>query len=78
MDNPAFLVVEATPNPDNTEDLQKYGSQRMITSIIPEQLHAVFRHEGPISYLPEALKYICGSWLPKSDYQYVEKPDLEL
>jgi len=27
MENPAFLVVEATPNPDNAEDLQKYGSQ---------------------------------------------------
>jgi len=27
MDNQTFLVVEATPNPDNAEDLQKYGSQ---------------------------------------------------
>lgn len=27
MDDQTFLVVEATPNPDNAEDLQKYGSQ---------------------------------------------------
>lgn len=27
MENQTFLVVEATPNPDNAEDLQKYGSQ---------------------------------------------------
>ncbi len=27
MDNPTFMVVEATPNPDNAEDLQKYGAQ---------------------------------------------------
>lgn len=27
MGNSTFLVVEATPNPDNAEDMQKYGSQ---------------------------------------------------
>ena len=27
MENQTYLVVEATPNPDNAEDLQKYGSQ---------------------------------------------------
>lgn len=27
MENQAFLVVEATPNLENKEDLQKYGSQ---------------------------------------------------
>lgn len=27
MDNQVFLVVEATPNPNNMEDLQKYGAQ---------------------------------------------------
>jgi len=50
----------------------------MITRTIPEHLYAVFRHEGPISSLPETLKYIWGSWLPKSNYDYVEKPDFEL
>lgn len=50
----------------------------MITRIIPAHLYAAFRHDGPISSLPETLKYIWGSWLPKSDYEYVEKPDFEL
>ena len=27
MAEQTFLVVEATPNPENAEDLQKYGSQ---------------------------------------------------
>jgi uncharacterized protein (DUF1330 family) len=27
MEAQTFLVVEATPNPDNSEDMQKYGSQ---------------------------------------------------
>jgi len=50
----------------------------MISRIIPEQMYAVFRHKGSISSLPETLKYIWGSWLPKSNYEYVEKPDFEL
>jgi AraC family transcriptional regulator len=50
----------------------------MISRIIPEQMYAVFRHNGPLSFLPETLKYIWGSWLPKSNYEYDEKPDFEL
>jgi len=50
----------------------------MITRTIPEHLYAVFRHQGPVSYLPETLKYIWGSWLPKSNYEYQETPDFEL
>jgi len=50
----------------------------MIARTIPARLYAVFRHQGPISYLPETLKYIWGSWLPKSDYEYLESPDFEL
>ena len=50
----------------------------MISRVIPEHLYAVFRHSGSLSFLPETLKYIWGSWLPKSDYEYVEKPDFEL
>ncbi len=50
----------------------------MIARTIPEHLYAVFRHKGPMSFLPETLKYIWGSWLPKSNYDYVEKPDFEL
>lgn len=50
----------------------------MTTRIIPEHLYAVFKHKGKASTLPETLKYIWGSWLPKSNYEYVEKPDFEL
>ena len=50
----------------------------MIARTIPAHEYAAFRHEGPISSLPETLKYIWGSWLPKSDYEYAEKPDFEL
>jgi len=50
----------------------------MISRTIPRHLYAVFRHQGPLSYLPETLKYIWGSWLPKSDYEYQETPDFEL
>lgn len=50
----------------------------MVTRTIPEHLYAVFQHKGAISFLPDTLKYIWGSWLPKSNYDYVEKPDFEL
>jgi len=50
----------------------------MITRILPAQLYAVFKHQGPMSSLPDTLKYIWGSWLPKSEYDYAEKPDFEL
>lgn len=50
----------------------------MIARVIPSHLYAVFQHDGPVSSLPETMKYIWGSWLPKSDYEYVEKPDFEL
>jgi len=50
----------------------------MISRVVPEQMYAVFRHKGSLSLLPETLKYIWGSWLPKSNYEYVEKPDFEL
>ncbi len=45
---------------------------------IPQQLCARFVHKGPCSELDLTLKYIWGSWLPKSAYRYSETPDLEL
>ncbi len=52
--------------------------QGMSGREIPEQLYAKFIHKGPISSLDQTLKHIWGSWLPKSKYEYVEKPDFEL
>jgi len=50
----------------------------MTTRELPEQLYARFTHVGPIANLDKTLKYIWGSWLPKSNYEYEEKPDFEL
>lgn len=50
----------------------------MTTRELPEQLYAKFIHKGSISNLDKTLKYIWGSWLPKSKYEYEEKPDFEL
>lgn len=50
----------------------------MVTRELSEQLYARFIHRGPISALDKTLKYIWGSWLPKSNYDYVERPDFEL
>ncbi|WP_461536294.1 AraC family transcriptional regulator [Spongorhabdus nitratireducens] len=50
----------------------------MITRELPEQMYARFTHRGAVADLEKTLKYIWGSWLPKSHYDYVEKPDFEL
>lgn len=50
----------------------------MTSRVIPEQTYARFTHKGSLKNLHDTLKYIWGSWLPKSKYEYVEKPDFEL
>jgi len=50
----------------------------MVTRELPEQIYAKFTHRGSIANLDQTLKYIWGSWLPKSNYNYDEKPDFEL
>ncbi len=50
----------------------------MITRVIPSQLYAKFTHKGPLTNLEETLRYIWGSWLPKSSYSYEEASDFEL
>lgn len=50
----------------------------MVTRIIPAQLYAVFTHDDDVSTIPETMKYVWGSWLPKSRYEYMERPDFEL
>lgn len=52
--------------------------ENMTTRELPEQLYAKFIHKGSISELDKTLKYIWGSWLPKSNFEYEEKPDFEL
>jgi len=50
----------------------------MITRELAEHTYARFTHTGPLTELQETLSYIWGSWLPKSGYEYAEKPDFEL
>ncbi|WP_444895369.1 AraC family transcriptional regulator [Microbulbifer sp. SSSA005] len=50
----------------------------MVARELPEQLYAKFVHRGSITTLEQTLKYIWGSWLPKSNYDYIERPDFEL
>ena len=50
----------------------------MVARTLEAQIYARFDHKGPIAQLNDTLKYIWGSWLPKSAYEYVEKPDFEL
>lgn len=50
----------------------------MTSRVIPEQTYAKFTHKGALANLHETLRYIWGSWLPKSKYEYLEKPDFEL
>jgi len=50
----------------------------MTTRELPEQMYARFTHRGPVANLEQTLRYIWGSWLPKSKFDYLEKPDFEL
>ena len=50
----------------------------MITRELAAQTYARFTHIGPINTLEETLRYIWGSWLPKSNYEYADRPDFEL
>ncbi|MEH6578972.1 MAG: GyrI-like domain-containing protein [Amphritea sp.] len=50
----------------------------MTARELPEQMYAKFTHRGSVAKLDQTLRYIWGSWLPKSKYDYVEKPDFEL
>jgi len=50
----------------------------MITRELPEQTYARFTHRGPVAELEKTLRYIGGSKLPKSRYDYEERPDFKL
>ena len=48
------------------------------TRVLPEQHYAVFKHRGPFANVQETFKYIWGTWLPNSDFDYSPTPDLEV
>jgi len=44
---------------------------------IPACTHALFQHRGPITGIDQTMKYIYGTWLPRSGYELAEGPSLE-
>lgn len=50
----------------------------MMTMTIPAGRYAIFTHKGSLQKLPMTMKYIYGSWLPKSGEKLREAPDLEI
>ncbi|MEH6348116.1 MAG: AraC family transcriptional regulator [Bermanella sp.] len=73
-DNEVNFSYVCTVAVSNFEDVP----EGMETREIPEQMYAKFTHKGPVANIDQTLKHIWGSWLPKSNYQYIEKPDFEL
>ncbi len=50
----------------------------MISMTLPEGEFAVFTHKGRVEKLGMTMKYIFGSWLPKSGKKLRDAPDLEI
>jgi len=50
----------------------------LVGKKIDQQLYAVFTHKGSLMTLKETFKYIWGTWLPNSNYDYHPTPDFEL
>lgn len=50
----------------------------MMAMTIPAGKYAVFTHKGKLDKLSFTMKYIYGSWLPKSGEKLRDAPDLEI
>jgi AraC family transcriptional regulator len=50
----------------------------MVALTIPAGTYAVFTHKGKIQKIDMTMKYIYGSWLPKSGKKLREAPELEI
>lgn len=48
------------------------------TQKIPAATYAVFTHRGPISGIAETVRHAYREWLPTSDYELADAPDVEL
>lgn len=72
-DNTTFVYICAA-QVENFDDVP----DGLITRELTAQTYARFTHTGPLANLENTLRYIWGSWLPKSEYEYAEKPDFEL
>ena len=50
----------------------------MIGREVPGGKYAVFEHRGTADKFQHTMKFIYGSWFPKSGYQLDDRPELEL
>ncbi|MEL6177770.1 MAG: AraC family transcriptional regulator [Myxococcota bacterium] len=49
----------------------------MTQARIEPGLYAVFTHRGPIGSIGESIRFIWGTWLPRSEYELGTGPDFE-
>lgn len=68
------FVYVCTVQVENFDDIP----EGMTARELPEQMYARFTHRGSVANIEQTLKHIWGSWLPKSKYDYIERPDFEL
>lgn len=53
--------------------------QGMVSYTIPASRYAVFTHKGPLANLPQTIRYIWGTWVPRnSELHKKNAPDLEV
>jgi len=50
----------------------------MIRLEVPGGKYAVFTHQGPADKFDHMMKYIYGSWFPKSGYEFDDRPEIEI
>lgn len=67
MENQVFLMVEATPNPDNKEDLQAYGSQAPL----------LMKKHGGIPIARYSVESVVGEGDKPSAYAVISFPNRE-
>lgn len=51
---------------------------RMAVVRLEEQLHARFRHVGPVQRLDHTVNYVYSNWLLRSGWRHAGGPDLEI
>lgn len=49
----------------------------MTTWQVPALTYAHFTHRGPVTHLKETINHAYGTWLPRSDYECTDGPELE-
>jgi AraC family transcriptional regulator len=85
----AGLVVPYIEGPKSHPDEMVYIACAPVSSAavipdgmaridIPKGKYAVFTHKGPVGNIPHTVKYIYGSWLPKSKLELRNAPQMNV